>query len=108
MRNVFFRMMYSILSKKSILSRMAVPFFILNTSFFINFNNMDGKRGLDKYLKKSITTYLFLSLLYLPYAFLYFLDLELSFKLIPIGLLLAITYFGMCYHLWYFPAIFLV
>ncbi|HHW3837397.1 acyltransferase [Streptococcus suis] len=93
--------------QKSIFSRMAVPFFIVSTSFFIQLNTSTGKSNLVNYLSSSLRVYLFLSLLYLPYAFFFFVRLGYSPFLLPFATLFALFYSGTAYHLWYFPALFL-
>lgn len=92
--------------QKSIFSRMAVPFFMVCTSFFIRAKEVSNQKALDSYLKKSFKTYLGLSLLYLPYASLYFVKLKIPLSSLPLAFCTAILYLGMCYHLWYFPALF--
>lgn len=93
--------------QKSLFSRMAVPFFLISASFLISLRIDQNQTGLKPYLKKSIKTYLCLSLLYLPYALFYVLNSGYPVSAAPIGAFIALFYTGMCYHLWYFPAFFL-
>ncbi|KPJ22656.1 acyltransferase family protein [Streptococcus phocae] len=88
---------------KSGLGRMAVPYFLVSSSFFISAYGKDIIR-LRRYTKRLMKRYVFWSLLYLPYAYWYFLQLKLSqWYLLP-ALLIGFFYTGMCYHLWYVPA----
>lgn len=90
--------------QKSIFSRMAVPFFIVCSSFFIREKALQDTNYQKRYIKKYIKTYLFWSAIFIPYGLSYFLSLTLSPILIPLGLLIAIFYTGICYHLWYIPS----
>ena len=56
---------------KSILGRMAVPFFIVCASFFLKPSLRDARK-MKAYLVKIIKTYLFWSCVYLPYAWFFF------------------------------------
>lgn len=88
---------------KSILGRLAVPFFIVCASFFLKPSLRDA-RNIKAYLVKIVKTYLFWSCVYLPYAWVFFSSLHLSVYLFPAGVLIALLYLGMCYQLWYIPA----
>lgn len=79
---------------KSIFGRMAVPFFLICASFFLK-PRLDNLKNIRGYLSKIIKTYLFWSLLYLPYGISYFLSLHLPVYLLPVGLLVALLYLGM-------------
>lgn len=52
-----------------------------------------------------VRNYLLLSLLYLPYGLYYFAQLHIAEYYLPVALLVALFYTGMCYHLWYIPAL---
>ncbi len=91
--------------QKSIFSRMAVPFFIVSSSFFIHQRMSSLNYTLRDYLKKMIKVYLVLSILYLPYAYLYISPFNFSLLAFPLVLFVGLVYTGFCYHLWYFPAL---
>ena len=88
---------------KSMLGRLAVPFFIVCASFFLK-HSLGNSQKMKTYLAKIVKTYLFWSFVYLPYAWLFFSSLHLPVYLFPAGVLIALIYLGMCYQLWYIPA----
>lgn len=88
---------------KSMLGRLAVPFFIVCASFFLK-QSLGNSKKMKTYLAKIVKTYLFRSFVYLPYAWLFFSSLHLPIYLFPAGVLIALIYLGMCYQLWYIPA----
>ena len=88
---------------KSMLGRLAVPFFIVCASFFLK-QSLGNSQKMKTYLAKIVKTYLFWSFVYLPYAWLFFSSLHLPVYLFPAGVLIALIYLGMCYQLWYIPA----
>lgn len=88
---------------KSILGRLAVPFFIVCASFFLK-QSLSNARKMKAYLVKIVKTYVFWSCVYLPYAWIFFSSLKLPVYLFPAGVLIALVYLGMCYQLWYIPA----
>jgi len=88
---------------KSMLGRLAVPFFIVSASFFLR-QLLGNSQKMKAYLAKIVKTYLFWSFVYLPYAWLFFSSLHLPIYLFPAGVLIALIYLGMCYQLWYIPA----
>ena len=88
---------------KSMLGRLAVPFFIVCASFFLK-QSLGNSQKIKAYLVKIVKTYLFWSFVYLPYAWLFFSSLHLPIYLFPAGVLIALIYLGMCYQLWYIPA----
>lgn len=90
--------------QKSLFSRMAVPFFIVCSSFFIQAKTSQDPTYPKKYFKNYVKTYLVWSVIFFPYGLFYFYSLSLPSAMIPLGLLVAILYTGMCYHLWYIPA----
>ena len=87
---------------KSMLGRLAVPFFIVCASFFLK-HSLGNSQKMKTYLAKIVKTYLFWSFVYLPYAWLFFSSLHLPVYLFPAGVLIALIYLGMCYQLWYIP-----
>ncbi|MGT2784208.1 acyltransferase family protein [Streptococcus merionis] len=90
--------------QKSLFSRLAVPFFMLSTGFFLAKAQKEG-RSLKQWAAKFGKTYLFWSVFYLPYALSYFAQTQLSISFFPAGLLVALLYTGTCYHLWYLAAV---
>ena len=88
---------------KSMLGRLAVPFFIVCASFFLK-HSLGNSQKMKTYLAKIVKNYLFWSFVYLPYAWLFFSSLHLPIYLFPAGILIALVYLGMCYQLWYIPA----
>ena len=88
---------------KSMLGRLAVPFFIVCASFFLK-QSLGNSQKMKAYLVKIVKTYLFWSFVYLPYAWVFFSSLRLPVYLFPAGVLIALIYLGMCYQLWYIPA----
>lgn len=90
--------------QKSIFSRMAVPFFIVCSSFLIKVKTDQDSSYRKKYIQNYVRTYLKWSILFIPYGLLYFNSLSLKPALMPLALLVAVLYTGICYHLWYMPA----
>ncbi len=88
---------------KSMLGRLAVPFFIVCASFFLK-QSLGNSQKMKTYLTRIVKTYLFWSFVYLPYAWVFFSSLHLPVYLFPAGVLIALIYLGMCYQLWYIPA----
>ena len=88
---------------KSMLGRLAVPFFIVCASFFLK-QSLGNSKKMKAYLVKIVKNYLFWSFVYLPYAWLFFSSLHLPIYLFPAGVLIALIYLGMYYQLWYIPA----
>lgn len=90
--------------QKSIFSRMAVPFFIVCSSFLMKVKTEQDLNYQKKYIQDYVKTYLKWSILFIPYGLFYFNSLSLSPVMIPFAILVAILYTGICYHLWYIPA----
>ena len=88
---------------KSMLGRLAVPFFIVCASFFLK-QSLGNSQKMKTYLTRIVKTYLFWSFVYLPYAWVFFSSLHLPVYLFPAGVFVALIYLGMCYQLWYIPA----
>ena len=88
---------------KSMLGRLAVPFFIVCASFFLK-QSLGNSQKMKAYLVKIVKTYLFWSFVYLPYAWLFFSSLHLPIYLFPAGGVDKGSFLGMCYQLWYIPA----
>ena len=77
---------------KSMLGRLAVPFFIVCASFFLK-QSLGNSQKMKAYLVKIVKTYLFWSFVYLPYAWLFFSSLHLPVYLFPAGILIALGLF---------------
>lgn len=90
--------------QKSIFSRMAVPFFIVCSSFFVRAKTSQDSNYQKKYIKNYVKNYLIWSTIFIPYGLFYFSSFSLPPTLIPLGLVVALFYTGLCYHLWYIPA----
>ncbi|MEW4353782.1 hypothetical protein AB1I63_02620 [Streptococcus pneumoniae] len=84
---------------KSIFARMAVPFFMIGSSFFIR-GYLTVHHRVGVYIRHLLRTYLFWSVIYLPYAWYYLHSLSLPFQhplMYLVALVLALVYIGMCY-----------
>ena|SRR5690625_190895 len=90
--------------QKSLFSRMAVPFFIVCSTFLVREKTEKDTLYPKNYVKNYIKTYLVWSMVFIPYGLYYFSTLSLPPVLIPFGLFIALFYTGICYHLWYMPA----
>lgn len=93
--------------QKSIFSRMAVPFFIVCSAYMIRSKEAKYSGYLKQYLRKFFTKYIIWSVIYLPYAVIYYFQHFSTMKYVPLALIVAFLYTGICYHLWYIPAFFL-
>lgn len=88
---------------KSVFGRMAVPYFMVCSSFFLK-NHATQGRKVKEYFQSLIKKYLIWTVLYLPYGYFYFSNSKLpSYYLFP-GFFIGLFYTGMSYHLWYIPA----
>lgn len=92
---------------KSLYGRLAVPVFLVSSAYFLRQRERVWLGATVAHLKSFLPTYLKWSLLYLPYALFYFLNLNQPLYLLPVALLVALIYLGTCYQLWYLPALFL-
>ncbi len=90
---------------KSLLCRLAVPFFLVTTGFFFRERMETSADYPRNYFKRLLKNYLFWSLLYLPYAILFIQAQNIPLQWYPAALLGALLYTGTCYHLWYFPGL---
>lgn len=90
--------------QKSMFSRMAVPFFMICSSYFLRAQVDSKNSSYTTYLLNLVRSYTFWSAIYLPYALLIFFSLNLSILMLPLVILIAYFYTGFCYHLWYIPA----
>lgn len=84
-----------------VLCRIAVPFFLMVTGYFVLPKAIENKKTLINYTIKILKIYAICILLYLPVGI-----YAGKFKKIGIlGILKAIFIDGTFYHLWYFPAL---
>lgn len=88
----------------NLFGRMAVPFFIVCSSFFIRMKTENNPSYQKYYIKRYIKMYLLWTIIFLPYGLIFFNSLALPLYTLPFMILAAILYVGMCYHLWYLPA----
>lgn len=90
---------------KNVLCRIAVPLFMIVTSYFYRLNEQKSAEYPRQYFKRQIKTYLFWSLVYLPSGCFYLWQQGYPWYAYPIGLLAGLFYLGTWYHLWYIPAL---
>lgn len=87
-----------------VIARVAVPFFLMTSGFFLISRYADGSGRLRSFLKKTGLIYLAATILYIP------LNLYAGYfrgdHLLP-NILKDIVFDGTFYHLWYLPAAFL-
>ena len=84
-----------------VIARVAVPFFIMTSGFFILSPHVRNLKKYDNFLRKTIYVYVISMLLYLPvniYNGYFQID-----NFLP-NLLKDIIFDGTLYHLWYLPA----
>lgn len=91
------------------LFRIAVPFFLLVTGYFVLGNivvetTSSSKRKYLLFLKRQCIFYLLVTLLYVPLAI---YNGNLSFETPVKQLIKLLVFDGIMYHLWYFPAVIL-
>lgn len=90
---------------KNVLCRVAVPYFLISTSYFVRRGQTQSSDYIKQYIKSLAKSYLFWSLIYLPVGFTWVQqNHSLSPMLYPIALIVGVFYTGMYYHLWYIPA----
>lgn len=84
-----------------VLGRLAVPFFLMITAYFLLDKSLENVSVLKRYTKRIIKIYLFCILLYFPISI-----YKGDFKEIHLlSILKDIFVDGTMYHLWYFPAL---
>ncbi|MFD2308057.1 acyltransferase family protein [Enterococcus termitis] len=90
---------------KNVLCRIAVPYFLISTSYFVRRGQQKSSGYTQRYVKSLLKSYLFWSLIYLPVGFLW---IQQNYSLTPItypvALFAGFFYTGTYYHLWYIPA----
>ncbi len=106
----------------NMISRICVPFFLLTTGYFVANKEKSDSGYILKYVKAAMPTYIFWSLVYIPFSVVaffnfsaegvQFLDMftvqwSIFIVLFPMVLLLGFIYIGVYYHLWYYPALLL-
>lgn len=96
---------YSHFILKSLLCRIAVPFYFVCSGYFYRQKTEEQVNYSKKYGRRQIRQYLKWSLLYLPFGFYFLIQKGVTFPLIPVGLAAALVYTGVWYHLWYIPAL---
>lgn len=91
---------------KSIICRIAVPFFFTASAYFIRKGASKKTGYVNSYLKKAVHSYLGWSVLFIPIG-LDWLHQKLTHVdyLLPFALVYALCHIGTYYHLWYIPAI---
>lgn len=91
------------------LFRIAVPFFLLVTGYFVLGNivvesRLSSKRRYQLFIKRQFKFYLLVTLLYVPLAI---FNSNLSLDISVLQLIKLFVFEGVVYHLWYFPAVML-
>lgn len=90
----------------NVLARIAVPFFLITSAYFLKRGTDHKKNYLRTYLLTLLKGYLLWSTLYLPIGLNWISDhYDLPFYLYPIALVVGLFYVGTYYHLWYIPAL---
>lgn len=90
---------------KSGLCRIAVPLFLITNGYFYRKMSLSTPNYLPIYVKRQLKTYLLWSVVYLPYGLQMLSTFNIEAKYYPLALIFALLYLGVCYHLWYFPAL---
>lgn len=91
---------------KVFFGRLAVPIFLITAGYFFCLKQKASPSYARSYFKRQWKAYLFWSIAYLPYGIWFIHQLSLDPHLYPVALLVGLGYSGICYHLWYFPALF--
>ncbi|MDB1708876.1 acyltransferase family protein [Enterococcus entomosocium] len=86
---------------KSLLCRLAVPFFLLLNGYFFQKSTCSWQQ----WCKRQLKLYLRWSIVYLPLGWFYLGQQNLADPLRVIGLAAGFLTVGVWYHLWYFPAL---
>ena len=95
---------------KSMVCRIAVPFFFVNNAYFFRINSK--REGYSKmWLRRIVRLYTIVFLLYIPFGVQLLqdtVDIQWNLWSILLALVVSFLYTGSFYHLWYFPAFFLL
>lgn len=91
---------------KSFLGRMAVPYFLICTAFFLRGRIQQGLCN-HSYFRKLIKKYSMWTIIYLPYGYFFFESLNIAKIYLLPGFIVAFLYLGMSHTLWYIPAVIL-
>ncbi|MUO31981.1 acyltransferase family protein [Enterococcus gallinarum] len=86
---------------KSLLCRWAVPFFLVLNGYFFR----KKQYLLKEWILRQLKIYILWSIIYLPYGMMYLQQLALPVYFYPVAFGFAFFMIGICYHLWYFPAL---
>ncbi|USS38239.1 acyltransferase [Latilactobacillus sakei] len=90
---------------KSLICRIAVPFFFVNNAFFFRIN-ADQIGYTKTWLKRLIISYTAVFVLYIPLGLQFMHQtVNIPWKFTPLLIIASYFYSGSFYHLWYFPAI---
>ena len=89
---------------KSLICRVAVPFFFVNNAYFFRVNSQE--EGYSKeWMKRILINYTKVFVLYVPFGIQLVREtVNMPWKLTPILIVVSYLYSGSFYHLWYFPA----
>lgn len=91
---------------KNIICRIAVPVFFITSAFFVRKGTIKNPKYLTNYLKGTIKSYLFWSLVFIPIGLDWIhQNLTLSGNMLPFALIYGLIYIGTYYHLWYISAL---
>lgn len=92
---------------KSMVCRIAVPFFFVNNAYFFRINSK--REGYSKiWLRRIVRLYTIVFLLYIPFGVQLLqdtVDIQWNLWSILLALVVSFLYTGSIYHLWYFPAL---
>lgn len=90
---------------KNIICRLAVPLFMVTSSFFFRINQQKTGWESKVFYRSQLKVYFFWSLIYFPAGILYIWQQDFSIAIYPFALIFGVAYFGTWYHLWYIPAL---
>lgn len=90
---------------KSIVCRIAVPYFFISSAYFVRRGCSNKKHYLKSYLKGLSKSYLAWSIIFIPIGIDWInQNLALSQELLPFALIFGLLHVGTYYQLWYIPA----
>lgn len=87
--------------------RLAVPLFLVTVGYFFYLKQQQNPKYARSYFNRQWRVYIFWSMIYLPYGIWFVKSMSLDPKLYLAAVPAGLGYLGICYHLWYFPALFL-